>query len=149
MESSVLTRLQKNKLILDIQAILSNLDVLYEKTDKTIPISHIQNTLKTFSERIDKTKNITKGYAIQKCWANFSNGDYICWHNHVHCDKSMVYYLKNKSNIGTMFKKEGLKLEISKGLQNSALIFDSNLTHSVPCHLFENRYSIAFDLVKT
>ena len=98
---------------------------------------------------IDKIKDIIDGYSIQKCWANFSNGDYICWHNHVDCNKSMVYYLKNKSNIGTMFKKEGLKLEISKGLQNSALIFDSNLTHSVPCHLFEDRYSIAFDLVKT
>lgn len=112
---------------------------------QSLPNLHKHKELKTL---IDKTKHITKGYQIQKCWANFSNGDYICWHNHVDCNKSMVYYLKNKSNIGTMFKKDGLKLEISKGLQNSALIFDSNLTHSVPCHLFENRYSIAFDLIK-
>jgi|TARA_R100000455_G_C6173159_1_gene53825 hypothetical protein len=97
---------------------------------------------------INKIKNITKGYLIEKCWANFSNGDYICWHNHSYCDKSIVYYLKNKLNIGTMFKKEGHNVQVSKGLQNSLLIFDSNLTHSAPCHLSEERYSIAFDLIK-
>jgi|TARA_R100001509_G_C4693595_1_gene157676 hypothetical protein len=97
---------------------------------------------------IDKIKDIIDGYSIQKCWANFSNGDYICWHNHGYCDKSMVYYLKNKSNIGTMFKKEGYSIEVSEGLQNSLLVFNSDLTHSVPCHLSEERYSIAFDLFK-
>ena len=103
---------------------------------------------KELKELLNKTKKIIKGYAIQKCWANFSNGDYISWHNHLDCDKSLVYYLKNKSKVGTMFKEEGHKVKISPGLENSALIFDSSLTHSVPCHLFEERYSIAFDLVK-
>ena len=112
---------------------------------QSLPNLHEYKELKKL---IDKIKNITKGYKIQKCWANCTNGDYICWHNHVHCDKSMVYYLKNKSNIGTMFKKEGLKIEVSKGLQNSALIFNSNIIHSVPCHLLEDRYSIAFNLIK-
>ena len=97
---------------------------------------------------LDKIKPIIKGYVIQKCWVNLSHGDHISWHNHPDCDKSIVYYLKNKSNIGTMFKKEGDKVEVSQGLQNSLLFFNSNLTHSVPCHVSEERYSIVFDLFK-
>ena len=112
---------------------------------QSLPDLHTHKELKIL---IDKIKDITDGYLIDKCWATNTDGSYICWHNHPEYDKSIVYYLKNKLNIGTMFKKEGFKLEVSEGLQNSALVFDSNLVHSVPCHLFEDRYSIAFDLIK-
>jgi hypothetical protein len=97
---------------------------------------------------INKIKPFIEEYIIQKCWANLSNGDFIYWHKHDASDKSIVYYLKNKSNIGTMFKKEGHKIEVSEGVENSLLIFDSKLLHSVPCHLPEERYSITFDLIK-
>ena len=97
---------------------------------------------------IDKIKPFIKNYIIQKCWANLSNCNFIYWHKHGDSDKSVVYYLKNKFNIGTMFKKEGHKLEVSEGVENSLLIFDSKLSHSVPCHLPDERYSITFDLIK-
>ena len=103
---------------------------------------------KKLEKLLDKINVIIKGYRVHRCWANFSNGNYISWHSHAYCDKSLVYYLKNKSNIGTMFKKKENKVEVTKALENSLLIFDSNLIHSVPCHLPEDRYSIAFDLVK-
>ena len=97
---------------------------------------------------IDKIKDIIDGYSIQKCWANFSNGDYLSWHDHSDFDISMVYYLKNKSKLGTMFKQEGTKVMMTKCEENSMCIFNSKLIHSVPCHLPEERCSIAFNLVK-
>ena len=97
---------------------------------------------------LDKIKPIIKGYVIQKCWVNLSHGDHISWHNHPDCDKSIVYYLKNKSNIGTMFKKEGHKVEVKKGLENSLLIFNADIIHAVPPFFPEERYSIAIDIVK-
>ena len=54
----------------------------------------------------------------------------------------------NKKNINFLSKKEGHKLEVSEGVENSLLIFDSKLSHSVPCHLPDERYSITFDLIK-
>jgi hypothetical protein len=112
---------------------------------QSLPNLHEFKQLKTF---LDKIKPFMKGYIIKKCWVNFSYGDFICWHNHPDCDKSMVYYLKNKSNLGTMFKKEGCKVEIKKGLENSLSIFDANLIHAIPPYLPEERYSIAIDLIK-
>jgi len=106
---------------------------------------HKYKELKTF---LDKIKPFMKGYIVQKCWVNLSYGDYISWHDHSDYDKSIVYYLKNKSNIGTMFKKEGCKVEVKKGLENSLLIFDGNLIHAIPPYLPEERYSIAIDILK-
>ena len=97
---------------------------------------------------LDKINPYIKNYTIIKCWANQSTGDYLCWHNHEAYDISIVYYLKNKSKIGTIFKKKGNEVMVLKCPENSMCIFDSKLIHSVPCHLPEERYSIAIDLKK-
>ena len=107
--------------------------------------------LHTYKEILPLLKTIKKhlkGYTIQKCWSNFSEGNYIAWHSHPDCDISMVYYLKNKSDIGTVFKKQGSEVDVKKCPENSLLIFNSKLVHSVPYHLKEERYSITFDLIK-
>ena len=56
---------------------------------------------------------------------------------------------------GTMFrlKRETEEdptenIKIIECPQNSIHIFDSNVDHSVPCHLKEDRISIAMDLIK-
>ena len=115
--------------------------------------------LHTFREMdffISRIKQYIQGYKIYKCWANFSVGDYIFWHQHPKpVVKSLVYYLVNNNNYGTMFrlKRETKEdpisnIKIVKCPQNSIYIFDSNLDHSVPCHLKENRISITMDLIK-
>ena len=115
--------------------------------------------LHTFREMdffISRIKQYIQGYKIYKCWANFSVGDYIFWHQHPKpVVKSLVYYLVNNNNYGTMFrlKRETEEdpvsnIKIVKCPQNSIYIFDSNLDHSVPCHLKENRISITMDLIK-
>ena len=93
-------------------------------------------------------KNHLKGYNIERCWANFSMGDYMTWHAHPEFDISVAYYLKNPSSIGTVFKKDGFGVHVPECPENSLLIFDSKLVHSVPYHLKEERYSIAVDLIK-
>ena len=95
---------------------------------------------------LNKINPYIKNCKILKCWANYSTGDYLCWHNHQDSDISIVYYLKNKSKIGTIFKKKGMGVMVLECPENSICIFDSKLTHSVPCHLPEERYSIALDL---
>ena len=115
--------------------------------------------LHTFREMdffISRIKQYIQGYKIYKCWANSSMGDYIFWHQHPKpVVKSLVYYLVNNNNYGTMFrlKRETEEdpvsnIKIVKCPQNSIYIFDSNLDHSVPCHLKENRISITMDLIK-
>ena len=140
----ILSKKERLKLLKFVKTTVKNLGPDYPGLQSS-PNLHEYQELKIL---LDKIKPFIKNYIIQKCWVNFSYGDFICWHSHPDCDKSIVYYLKNKSNIGTMFKKEGHKVEVSKGLENSLLIFNSNITHSVPCHLPEERCSIAFDLIK-
>ena len=140
----ILSKKERLKLLKFSKTTLKDLGPNYPGL-QSFPNLHEYKELKVL---LDKVKLITKEYMIQKCWVNLSYGDYINWHNHPNCDKSIVYYLKNKSNIGTMFKKEGHKVEVTKGLENSLLIFNSNILHSVPCHLPEERCSIAFDFIK-
>mgnify|MGYP003152950900 CR=1 FL=1 len=110
------------------------------------PNLHTLKELKVFLKRI---KKYLTGYKIQKCWANYSCGDYISFHKHK--VTSMVYFLENKSNMGPMFLKKSkgfFQVNMSQCPENSLLIFDSGVIHSVPCHLKEDRYSIAIELIK-
>ena len=140
----ILSKKERLKLLKFVKTTVKNLGPNYPGLQSLADL-HKHKELKTF---LDKIEPIIKGYMIQKCWVNFSCGDYISWHNHPGCDKNIVYYLKNKSNIGTMFKKEGCKVEVKKGLENSLIIFDSNIIHAIPPHLPEERYSIAIDIIK-
>ena len=63
------------------------------------------HTFKEMNFFVNKIKQYIQGYEIYKCWANFSVGDYIFWHQHPEpVVKSLVYYLVNKNNYGTMFR---------------------------------------------
>ncbi len=106
---------------------------------------HVYPEMKTFLKKINSYIN---NYKIYHCWANVTNGDDLAWHSHPpFVVKSLVYYLKNKNEIGTMFKKEGIKVEVTRAPENSLAIFDGKLEHSVPLHLPEERISIAIDLM--
>ena len=96
---------------------------------------------------LEKVREYCDGYKIDKCWANFTKGDFVNWHTHPY-DLSAVYYLQNKYNIGTLFLHQKSVIEVTECPQNSLLIFNSKLVHSVPIHLKEDRYSIAIDLKK-
>ena len=95
-----------------------------------------------------KINSYVNNYKIYHCWANVTNGDDLAWHSHPpFVVKSLGLLFKNKNEIGTMFKKEGIKVEVTRAPENSLAIFDGKLEHSVPLHLPEERISIAIDLM--
>jgi hypothetical protein len=123
------------------------------------PTIHLHEEMKILLKKI---KPYHEGYTISRCWANFSRGNIIAWHNHHdeinRSKKSMVYFLENKCGMGPMFKVEPkhsfpfspppFRVKITQCPENSLLLFDNTLIHSMPCHLPQDRYSIAFDIVK-
>ena len=141
---NILSQKEKLKLFKFAKKIVKDLCSKYPGL-QSLPNLHKCKELKNL---LDKINPYMTGYKIIQCWANHSNGDYLCWHDHSDFDISMVYYLKNKSKLGTMFKQEGTKVMMTKCEENSMCIFNSKLIHSVPCHLPEERCSIAFNLVK-
>jgi len=101
----------------------------------------MQNFLKKISSH-------TENFKISHCWANSTNGDNIAWHSHPNfIVRSIVYYLKNECELGTIFKKGEIQVEVTKAPENSLAIFDSRLEHSVPMHLPEERISVTVDLI--
>tara|TARA_Y100001937_G_C7051246_1_gene299224 strand:- start:511 stop:981 length:471 start_codon:yes stop_codon:yes gene_type:complete len=115
---------------------------------QTSPDLHLYDEMKPF---IKATEKYHKNYSIERCWANYTNGNYIYWHNHSQYSLSIVYYLKNPSSVGVMFKDPSNTsydlITYTDGPENSLVIFDSNKVHSVPNdYKQKDRYSIALDL---
>jgi hypothetical protein len=112
---------------------------------QTHPNLHFCEELKPLFEKLKKY--ILENFTIDKCWANYTDGNYINWHVHK-SDLSVVYYLKNKKSIGTVFRING-KIVSLKSPENSLIIFKNEI-HSVPPKkrgtLKMNRYSIALEL---
>tara|TARA_R100001163_G_C4935280_1_gene109439 strand:- start:116 stop:568 length:453 start_codon:yes stop_codon:yes gene_type:complete len=144
---NILSKKERLKLLKFVKTKLENLGPDFPGL-QTRDQLHRKKELLPLINEIGKINTLNKKYGIQKCWGNHTVGDYLCWHSHPNCDLSLVYYLQNKSEIGTVFKKDNFNVYVSKCPENSLLIFDSNQVHSVPYHLKEDRYSIAFDLIK-
>ena len=112
---------------------------------QTYPDLHSYEELKPLLERLKEY--ITENFTVNKCWANHTDGGYIFWHVHK-SDLSVVYYLKNKEALGTMFRIND-KIIRPEGLQNSLIIFKNEL-HSAPSikrgEPKIDRYSISFEI---
>jgi len=141
---NILLQKEKLQLLKFIKTVVKDLGEYFPGL-QSLPNLHEYKELKIF---LNKIKPYITGYKIVKCWANYSNGDFLNWHDHPDSDISMVYYLKNKSKIGTIFKLKGTKVMVTKCKENSISIFDSRLIHSVPCHLPEERYILSLDLLR-
>ena len=113
---------------------------------QTYPDLHHCKELKPLIKNLKKY--IPKNFTIIKCWANHTDGRYTNWHNH-ETDVSVVYYLKNKESLGTVFRinNEVVPLE---GPENSLLLFKKEF-HSAPSikegETKINRYSISFEIL--
>ena len=110
---------------------------------------HTYKELNIFLEQIKKYINT---YNITGCWANYTNGDHICWHNHPSSKYSLIYYLHNKDAMGVMFRNMSNTdyhlIGYTEGLDNSMVIFDSSTIHSVPNSSKKlNRYTLVMDLI--
>ena len=114
----------------------------------TRPGLHLNPKLGLLYDRIveDFKALVGKEPVIEKSWALWTNGQYVNWHNHQNADFSIVYYIEQHPTIGRSTQFEDGSVAISP--QNSLLIFDSKISHSVPSSTIKiNRYSIATDVI--
>jgi hypothetical protein len=138
---NILSTKEKNKLLKFVKTKVKSIEGCPGL--QTDPNLHTYREMDYF---LDKIKNEIKNYHIVKCWANYTDGSYIAWHEHP-SKYALVYYLYSPENLGVMFQKENNIIEYTKGLENSIVMFNSNKIHSVPNSPKKiNRYSIAVDL---
>jgi|TARA_B100000035_G_scaffold282146_1_gene263531 hypothetical protein len=85
---------------------------------------------------------------MQDCWVNYTdlNRKYTCWHVHENIKKSLVYYLDSPENLGTIFRVGCKECQIS-GMENSMIVFNSDIEHTVPYNISLPRLSLAMDFV--
>jgi len=141
---NILNKKEKSALLKFVKTKVKNLGSNFPglQTDPNLHTYEEMNIL------LNKIKKYYKGYLIDKCWGNFSTGNYLSWHAHRQFPLSMVYFIKNPYELGPFFKREGFEVLVTKCPENSLILFDASLQHSVPCHLKADRYSIAFDLAR-
>ena len=138
-----------DKVILDGHVASNNVPPLQTKTDLYDHVKflnrwiELQIKIKTIIE-----ENIGK-VQLTESWANISREDNrFSFHTHKR-DITAVYYLKNNyTNYGTQIDDK----VIIPGLENSVLIFDGKINHSIinmpfelAVHPHNNRYSVVFD----
>tara|TARA_B100000029_G_scaffold512210_1_gene608260 strand:- start:1263 stop:1799 length:537 start_codon:yes stop_codon:yes gene_type:complete len=101
---------------------------------------------------IKLVKGINKDLKITTCWTNLSTKD-NAYGFHSHNTKlTCVFYLQsNQDCYGTRLKKPEI---IFPSIQNSILIFDGSVSHSIehmPNKVFDSinsdRYSVVFDFI--
>jgi len=85
---------------------------------------------------------------ISACWVNYTdeNLKYTCWHNHQNIKNSLVFFIENPDNVGTIFRINGKEIQI-KAPTNSMITFSSNIEHTVPYNITKPRYSLVIDLI--
>ena len=130
--------------------------------DKVITDGHVASNnvppLQTKTDLFDHVKFLNRWIELQikigkvqltESWANISREDNrFSFHTHKR-DITAVYYLKNNyTNYGTQIDDK----VIIPGLENSVLIFDGKINHSIinmpfelAVHPHNNRYSVVFD----
>ena len=113
---------------------------------QTAPDLHHYKELKPLIENLKEY--ITGNFVVTKCWGVYTEGDEVTWHQH-NTDLSMIYYLKNKESLGTMFLNKA-KGVCPTGPENSFIIFKGSECHSPPLRKKGrpkiNRYTVALNI---
>ena len=130
---------------------------------------HLYEELKPLIKKLKEY--ISRDFIITKCHGVRTDGEEGLWHHHkttglnedekklIHTkfpklelkfvDRVIVYYLKNKESLGTMFRDKDGKVVHTKGPENSLLIFKHE-SHRPPLSKRRGpqtqRYSISLDL---
>ena len=110
---------------------------------QTYPDLHSYEELKPLLESLKKY--IPGNFTVDKCWGSHTDGGYVFWHRHK-ADLTVVYYLKNKESLGTLFRVND-KIIHPKWPQNSLIIFKNELHSAPPIKRGKiDRYSISFEI---
>jgi len=146
----------KEKYIADIDKVISDGHVASDNVPPLQTKTDLYDHVKVYNRWVElqeKIKNIVQEnigmVKLTESWANISREDNrYGFHTHKR-DITAVYYLKNNyTNYGTQIDDK----VIIPGLENSVLIFDGKINHSIinmpfelAVHPHNNRYSVVFD----
>ena len=146
----------KEKYIADIDNVILNGHVASDNVPPLQTKTDLYTHVKVYSRWVElqeKIKDIIEEnigkVKLTESWANISREDNrYGFHTHKR-DITAVYYLKNNyTNYGTQIDDK----VIIPGLENSVLIFDGKINHSIinmpfelAVHPHNNRYSVVFD----
>jgi len=146
----------KEKYISDIDKVILDGHVASDKVPPLQTKTDLYTHVKVYSRWVElqeKIKDIIEEnigkVKLTESWANISREDNrYGFHTHKR-DITAVYYLKNNyTNYGTQIDDK----VIIPGLENSVLIFDGKINHSIinmpfelAVHPHNNRYSVVFD----
>jgi len=104
----------------------------------------LQTLCKKITDFASKLTN--KTMIINNCWFVICREDSdFEFHHHSTEVMSVVYYLENCNNNGTIFETQYTKLQVLSE-DNTAIFFESDTMHCTPKWTGQDRYSIAFDL---
>jgi len=139
-QQSALLKLVKKKITK-----LPNKDGMSFPSLQTAPDLHHYKELEPLVEKLKEY--IKRNFNVVKCWSLYTEGEESVWHHHT-TDLTVVYYLKNKEFLGTVFFKKN-KMDCQKGPENSLIIFKDEV-HRPP--LIKkgtpklNRYTVSLDI---
>ena len=152
---NIIANKERKKLVKDVQSLLLTGKELqkhfpgmeYKPGKRTLANMHLHPDFCGVQQRIVDNINKYTGLnlGVHKSWIVLTKGQDEYFHIHANADWAAVYYIRTLPffNNGTVFKKHGFVM----APQNSALIFPSNLEHSVPTFPFGfSRYTWGMDL---
>ena len=114
----------------------------HHKHSACIPLQTLCKKITDFASELTN-----KTMFINNCWFVICREDSdFGFHNHSPEIMSVVYYLENCNNNGTIFETQYTKLQVLSE-DNTAIFFESDIMHCTPKWAGQDRYSIAFDLV--
>jgi hypothetical protein len=134
-----------------IKEIAEALDTSVARYQSQGPQQHKHPTcisLQTLCKKIETVASelMNKPMAINNCWFVICKEDSdFEFHHHSPEIMSVVYYLENCNNNGTIFETQYTKLQVLSE-DNTAIFFESDIMHCTPKWPGQDRYSIAFDL---
>ena len=104
--------------------------------------------LQKLCKKVEEVANnlLNRPLSISRCWFVICKEDSnFGFHHHASENMSVVYYLENCTNNGTIFELFHTKLQVLSE-DNTAIFFNPSIMHSTPEWNGKDRYTIAFDL---
>jgi hypothetical protein len=118
--------------------------------DRLFAINQDKNASFLIDKIIKKSK--LNNLKMRTCWINYIDIDtkYVCWHMHKSFNKSLkkslVYFIDSPENLGTIFRVDDREYQIS-GIENSMIVFNSEIEHTMPYNISLPRFSLAMDFI--
>ena len=145
---NILTEYERKLLLEEITPLLYKIQGSFPglQTNPDLHFLLMQKGIFNLILKIQKKSKISG--TISKCWGNYSDEtmQYCSWHIHPNTKNTIVYFLENPENLGTICRKNGKEFQI-KAPTNSAISLPPSMEHTFPYNITKPRYSLSIDFV--